>query len=148
MSLLKLNRLRIRGQPKIGLRRHNTQGVGVTSSTPPSLHADDGFALSEHTKLDGVHDAPLQAAVDVFLPRFRVEVGLLLGEEERVDTAVEVRVLQEWSEMKLTRLFNREGFQDYPRSATIARDHDDGANRTVFGDEAGGLASDRLSNYV
>ena len=65
----------------------------MAHSAPPALHADDGVALAEHTELDGVHDAPLETAVDVLLPWGLLEVGLLLGEVEGVYTAVQVGVL-------------------------------------------------------
>lgn len=66
----------------------------MAHTSPPALNTDNGVALAQNTKLDGVHDAPLETAVDILLPWALLEVGLLLGEEEGVDTAVQVRVLR------------------------------------------------------
>lgn len=66
----------------------------MAHTSPPALHTDNGIALAQNTELDSVHDAPLETAVDVFLPRGGLEVGLLLREEEGVYTTVQVRVLQ------------------------------------------------------
>ncbi len=87
---------------------------------PPPLHTDHRIALLQNTELDGVLDAPLQPLVDVLLPRDALEVGLGFGVEEGVDAAVEVGVAG---------------------GAGVARDHDDGADGAVFGDEAGGVAA-------
>ena len=65
----------------------------MAHAAPPALHADDGRALGENAELDGVHDAPLETAVDVLLPRGLFEVRLLLGEVEGVYAAVKVGVL-------------------------------------------------------
>lgn len=78
---------------KILRRRHDTESVGVAHATPPALHANDSIALAKYTKLDSVHDTPLQTAVDILLPWRVIEVRLGLGEVEGVDTAVQVRVL-------------------------------------------------------
>jgi hypothetical protein len=66
----------------------------VTHSSSPALHANDRRTLLENTKLDGVHDAPRQTAVNILLPWRGLEIGLLLGEVEGVYTAVKVRVLE------------------------------------------------------
>jgi hypothetical protein len=87
------------------------------SRCTPALDTDDGVALVEHTELDGIHNTPLETAVNILLPWLLLEIGLLLGEVEGVYTAVQVRV---------------------PRGHCVACDHDDGADGTVFGDEAGG----------
>jgi hypothetical protein len=79
-------------QAKIFLRRYNAEGVGVAHSTSPALHADDGSTLLEDTELDRVHDAPLQAAVNILLPWRSLEVRLFLWEVEGVYTTVQVRV--------------------------------------------------------
>ena len=87
----------------------------------PPLHANHRIALIQHTQLDGVLDAPLEAVVDVFLPRLRLEVHRLLhGEKEGVDAAVEVRVAG---------------------CTCVARHHDDRANGAVFAYETGGVAA-------
>ncbi len=75
------------------LGRHDANGVGVAHAAAPALHADDGIALGEHAQPDGVGDAPLQALVHVLLPVDLIEVGLLVGEEEGIDAAIEVGVL-------------------------------------------------------
>lgn len=66
----------------------------MSHSTSPSLNADDGVALADNFQLHGVGETPLEASVDVFLPDLDVEVGLLLGEVERVNSTVEVGVLK------------------------------------------------------
>lgn len=65
----------------------------MSHAAPPALDTDHGVALAEHTKLDGIHNAPLQTAVNVLLPWLRLEVWLLLGEVEWVNAAIKVRVL-------------------------------------------------------
>jgi hypothetical protein len=65
----------------------------VAHSSPPALYTDNGVTLAQNTELDSVHDAPLQAAVDILLPWAGLEVGLLLGEVEGVYTTVQVGVL-------------------------------------------------------
>jgi hypothetical protein len=70
--------------------RHNAQSVGVAHTSTPALDTDDSVTLAEHTKLDSVHDTPLETAVDILLPWFALEVGLVLGEIEGVDTTVQV----------------------------------------------------------
>lgn len=57
-------------------------------TTAPALHADDRIATLEYTEIDAVADAPLQTAVDVFLPWLLAEVGLGFAEEEWVHAAV------------------------------------------------------------
>jgi predicted TIM-barrel enzyme len=74
-------------------RRHYTQCVGVSLATTPSLDADDCIATVENLELHGIDDAPLQAAIDVFLPWDLAEVGLGFVEEDGVDAAVQMRVL-------------------------------------------------------
>jgi hypothetical protein len=65
----------------------------VAHTTSPSLDTDDGVSLGEDTELDCVHNAPLQAAIDVLLPGLAVEVWLRLREVEGIDTTVQVGVL-------------------------------------------------------
>ena len=65
----------------------------MAHTASPSLDANDGVSLVEDTEFDCVHDAPLQAAIDILLPRLAVEVGLGLGKVEGVDTTVQVGVL-------------------------------------------------------
>jgi hypothetical protein len=79
---------------KILLGGDDAEGVGVAHSASPALHTDDGVTLAENTKLDGVHDTPLQTAVNVLLPWLGLEVWLLFGEVEGVNAAVQVGVLR------------------------------------------------------
>jgi len=65
---------------EVWLGSHHADSVGVTHTTPPSLHAHNLVALSENAEIDGVLDTPLEATVDVLLPWRRLEVGLLLRE--------------------------------------------------------------------
>lgn len=90
----------------------------MTHSTSPALHTNDRVALVENTQLDGIANAPLETLVNILLPWRGLEVGLLLIVVEGVDTTIQVGVA---------------------RGASVACDHDDGADWTVFGDEAGGI---------
>lgn len=92
----------------------------MSHTTSPSLHTDDCVALVEHAETDCVADSPLETAVDVFLPGGLIEVGLLFSVVEGVDAAVKVGV---------------------SGGAGIASDHDDRADRSVFGDETGCVAA-------
>ena len=83
----------LRGQAKVLLSRDHTNSVGVAHTATPSLNTDDRVALVDDAELETVVDTPLEAAVDVLLPDLDVEVGLALGEVERPDTTVKVRVL-------------------------------------------------------
>lgn len=71
----------------------DANGIRVAFPAAPALDADDLVALVEDLELEGFHDAPLQAAVDVLLPVRGREIGFLLREHERVDAAVEMGVL-------------------------------------------------------
>lgn len=82
--------LRVLVKAQIFLRRDNAERVRVSHASPPTLHANNGITLAEHSELDGVHDAPLQPAVNVLLPWLRLEVWLRLGEIEWVNAAVQV----------------------------------------------------------
>lgn len=93
----------------------------MAETTPPALDTDDSVALLEHTKLESVADTPLEALVDILLPRNLLEVGLLLVVVEGVDAAVQVRVA---------------------RGDGVAGDHDDGADGAVLGDKTGGVATE------
>lgn len=83
----------VRGKTQVLLSRHNTNGVGVAHAAAPALNTHDRVLLVEDTQLQRLADAPLEAAVDVFLPRGLGEVGFLLVEVEGVDTTVEMGVL-------------------------------------------------------
>lgn len=120
-------------QTKILLCRHNAERVGVTHAASPALHADDGIALAEDTELDGIHDAPLETAVDILLPWLRVEVWLCLVEVERVDAAVQVRVLPELVCKGQATCFTI----TYSGGCCVTGDHDDRAYGAVLGDETG-----------
>lgn len=65
----------------------------MAHAAAPALDADDVVALVDDAELEAVGDGPLETAVNVLLPDLDVEVGLPLGEEERPDTAVKVRIL-------------------------------------------------------
>jgi hypothetical protein len=65
----------------------------VTHATPPTLDTDDSVTLIEHSEFDRVHDTPLQATVDVLLPRACVKVGFGLGKVEGIYAAVQVSIL-------------------------------------------------------
>lgn len=84
----------LHGETKVLLGGDHTNGVGVSHTATPSLNADDGVALVDDAELETVVDGPLETAVDILLPDLDVEVGLLLAEVERPDTAVQVGVLR------------------------------------------------------
>lgn len=88
------NHLRVLVEAKVLLGGDDAESVGVAHAATPALNADDGVAAVENAELDGVHDTPLQAAVDILLPRGGLEVGLLLVEVEGVHATVQVRVLR------------------------------------------------------
>ena len=104
----------------------------MAHASPPALHTDDRIALAEHTELDGVHDTPLQAAVNVLLPWLCLEVGLLFGEIEWVDAAVQVRVL-----LILAMGILVPGKATYPSCHVVTSDHNNGAHWAVLGHEPG-----------
>jgi len=78
------------GKTQVLSRGHAADSISMTLATSPPLDANDHFALSQDTKVDGLLDTPLEATVDILLPVSFFEIGLLPGEEERVDTAVQV----------------------------------------------------------
>ena len=65
----------------------------MAHTSPPALYTDHGITLAQNTELDSVHDAPLEATVDILLPWGTLEVRLVLREVEGVYTTVQVRVL-------------------------------------------------------
>lgn len=107
-------------QPEIFGGGNDPEGVGVTHSASPALHTHDGIAFIEHTELDGIHNAPLETAVNVFLPRSGLEVWLVLGEVEGIHATVQM------------------GVSSSPR---VTSDHDDGADGAIFGDQAGSCST-------
>lgn len=92
----------------------------MTHTTPPSLNTNDWVTLVEDAELDGLGYTPLQTLVDILLPRSLVEVGLGFREHEWIYTAVQMAVTG---------------------GACVAGDHEDRADGTVLGDEAGGGAT-------
>lgn len=67
----------------------------MTLPAAPSLNTDDIVAFAQDTELDGLGDPPLETSVDVLLPIVFVEIRLRLFEQERIDSAIEVRVLRD-----------------------------------------------------
>lgn len=114
----------------------------MTHASSPALNTDDGVALVDDLELDSVGETPLKAAVDVFLPDLDVEVGLLFGEVEGVDAAVEVGVLEG---LGLVWGYERrgEGLWAYASGGFVAGDHDDGADGAVLGKKTSGVAAER-----
>ena len=93
----------------------------MAHAAAPALDTDNAVAFAEDAEFGGLADAPLETAVDVFLPVGAAEVRFGLGEAEGVDAAVEVGVA------------GRDG---------VAGHHDDGADGAVLGDEASGVAAE------
>jgi hypothetical protein len=96
-------------QPEVFGRWDNAERVGVAHSSSPALDTDHRVALVKDTKLNGIHDSPLQTAVNIFLPWGGVEVRLLLGEIERIYATIQMGILPELAKisfmgiLKLTR---------------------------------------------
>lgn len=82
--------LGILAQSKVFGGRDDTESVRVAHTTSPALNTNDSIALSENTKLDGIHDTPLETTIDVLLPRGLVEIRLGLWEVERIHASVQV----------------------------------------------------------
>lgn len=66
----------------------------MAHTSSPALYANDWIALVENTELNGVHNSPLQTAVNILLPWFSLEVWLRLGEVKWIYAAVQVGILQ------------------------------------------------------
>jgi hypothetical protein len=90
--------------------------VSVAHSALPSLHNHDGVTLLEDLERHRLTDTPLDALVDILLPVDLGEVRLALGEQERVDTTVQV-----------TKSARR----------SVSGDHEDGAHGAVLGEQTG-----------
>jgi len=110
-------------QAQIFCRRYDAKGIGMTHSTSPPLHTNNGIAALENSKLHRIGDAPLEALVNVFLPWHLAEVRLLLVEGEGIDTTVQMGV---------------------PGRALVSGNHDNGADWAVLGNQTGGLATIKL----
>jgi hypothetical protein len=83
----------VRRKTKVLFGRHHTNSVGVALASTPTLHTNHSLAPVDDAELDTVGDTPLQTTVNVLLPDLDVEVGLLLGEQERIHSPVEVGIL-------------------------------------------------------
>src|SRR5579871_3989347 len=88
----------------------------MAHTTSPALYAYHRVTSVQNTKFDCIHNAPLQASINIFLPRKLIKIRLRLVEENWVDTAVEMGV---------------------SGGASITSDHDDRAHRTIFAEKAG-----------
>lgn len=119
-------------ETKVVLGRHNTDCVGVALASAPALHADDAVAAVDNAQLHTLRNTPLQATVDVLLPGHNVEVRLRLRENERIHTAVEVRILR-YTVSKRYLGLGMNHFSTYPGSDRVARHHDNRAHWTVLG---------------
>jgi hypothetical protein len=107
-------------ETQVLLSRDNANGVRVAHATTPSLNTDHTVAFVEDTQLDGLTNTPLQALVDIFLPVRATEIRLWLREVEGIDTTVQMSVSSgRW----------------------VSGDHDDRADRAVFGENTGGMAT-------
>ena len=65
----------------------------MAHSSAPTLNADNRVTRSDDLELEAMFDTPLETLVDILLPDVDVEVGLLLGEEERIHATIEVGIL-------------------------------------------------------
>lgn len=96
----------------------NTQGVGVAHAALPALDDNHCVVVGEDVELQRLGDTPLDTSIDILLPVNLGEVGLVLGEVEGIYATVQVSV---------------------PGSRGVTCDHEDGANGTVLGEQAGGI---------
>lgn len=62
-------------------------------ATAPALNADDVIAPAQDAEFNGFADPPLEAAIDILLPIILAEVGLLLWEDEGIDTTIQMGIL-------------------------------------------------------
>jgi hypothetical protein len=72
----------------------DTHCVSVTFTSTPALDTNHGVSVAENAEPHGFSDAPFQTAIDIFLPGMLIEVGLFFREDERVDSTVQMRILQ------------------------------------------------------
>lgn len=109
---------------KVLLSRHNANGVCIAHTSTPSLNTDDTVTLVEDAQLDGLANAPLETLVNILLPVRAAEIRLRLWEVEGINATIQMGVSSgRW----------------------ISGDHDDGTDWAVFGENASGVATKRLS---
>lgn len=65
----------------------------MAHAAAPTLDADNGITRSDDLESEAMINTPLETLVDILLPDLDVEVGLLLGEVERVDATIKVGIL-------------------------------------------------------
>jgi hypothetical protein len=102
----------------------NTNGVGVSLTTAPTLDADDAVATADDAELDTMGDTPFETAVHILLPDLDVEVRLLLGEVEGVHATVQVGI---------------------PRGSVVTGDHNDRADGAVLSQQTSSFATSSKS---
>ena len=81
-------------ESQVLLGRYDADGIGVTHTTTPALDTNHWITFGEDIELDSFCDTPLETIVNIFLPIGLVEVRFTLWEQERIDAAVKVRVLE------------------------------------------------------
>lgn len=102
-------------------RGKETNGVGGSSSSPPSLDRDDRIVLPDDTELETARESVSDTVVNVDLPSLvRSRLGGLV--EHGVAASVQV---------------------DLARGLLVAGDGDDGARGLELGDEAGSVSRGR-----
>lgn len=62
-------------------------------ATAPALDADDIVAPAQNAEPDGFADPPLEAGIDILLPIIPTKFGLLLWEDEGIDTTIQMGIL-------------------------------------------------------
>jgi hypothetical protein len=65
----------------------------VALAATPALNANHSITCFENVELDGIQNTPLETLVNILLPWDFPKVWLLLREDEWVDTAIKMRVL-------------------------------------------------------
>lgn len=65
----------------------------MTLPTAPPLYTDHQVASIQDAEFDSLRDTPYQTSINILLPVGVFEVRFRFRIEERIDTAVQVRVL-------------------------------------------------------
>lgn len=80
-------------EAEVGFCLDDAKGIGVPLATAPALNADDVIPPAQNAEFNGFADPPLEAAIDILLPIILAEVGLLLWEDEGIDTTIQMGIL-------------------------------------------------------
>lgn len=67
----------------------------MTLPSTPALDADNWIAVVKDAELDGIHNSPLETEIYVLLPWDLIKVWFILRIDEWIDTAVQMRILDD-----------------------------------------------------